>query len=700
MEADFGGYATKANVKCSDGKTISSTAFAHQDKTQVPLVYNHGHNNPENVLGHAILEHRQDGVYAYGFFNNTKQGQDAREYVQHKDIKAMSIYANRLVMKGQTVMHGEIKEVSLVLAGANPGAVIDQVQIQHSDGELEDRDGEVVIMNGFNIDEDSLAHAVEGTAVAKPAAKTVPTASSDSSGDGDGADTEDKNDDESIMDVYDTLTDKQKNVVDYMIGVAASQSSDSAAQHSDEDEEDDEDDADTNPEGDSTLNHQEGTGTVTNVFEQAKKDPAGGAVIKHHELGEKDLRDLYQAAKRSGSVKVALEEYVIAHGLESVDTLFPNAQLLNNTPDFLSRNMAWVQDVLDSTRKSPFSRIRSIVADITQDEARAKGYVTGNMKKEEYFTLVQRTTSPTTVYKKQVMNRDDVLDIIDFDVIAWLKGEMRLMLSEEVATAILLGDGREVDNTDHIADPLGASSGAGVRSIMNDHELYVTRVQINIDDANSTANEIVDGILAASEFYKGTGSPTFYSTQRMINQLLLSRDADLHRNYDNLEMLAAAMGVSKIVAVEPMLRFPNVIGIVVNLTDYNVGTDRGGEVNMFDFFDIDYNKLKYLMETRVSGAMVKPKAAMVITRATAGNVLVTPQTPGWSEDTGVVNIPNQTGVVYKSGSTTGSTLTAGAQTALATGASLLVFAVPASGYFFAVSGTPLVDEWNFKRPAV
>ncbi len=235
---------------------------------------------------------------------------------------------------------------------------------------------------------------------------------------------------------------------------------------------------------------------------------------------------------------------------------------------------------------------------------------------------------------------------------------------------------------------------------MNDHELYVTRVQINIDDANSTANEIVDGILAASEFYKGTGSPTFYSTQRMINQLLLSRDADLHRNYDNLEMLAAAMGVSKIVAVEPMLRFPNVIGIVVNLTDYNVGTDRGGEVNMFDFFDIDYNKLKYLMETRVSGAMVKPKAAMVITRATAGNVLVTPQTPGWSEDTGVVNIPNQTGVVYKSGSTTGSTLTAGAQTALATGASLLVFAVPASGYFFAVSGTPLVDEWNFKRPAV
>lgn len=686
--ADFSGYATKANVRCSDGKTISPKAFAHMDKQQLPLVWQHGHNNPENVLGHAVFEARTDGVYAYGFFNGTKQGQDALEYVQHKDIKAMSIFANSLKMQGQTVVHGEIREVSLVLAGANPGALIDWVQIKHSDDpdDIETLTDEAFIHTGLEIE---IMHAAV---------------------------------DATIQDVYDTFDDDQKSVVAFIVSEAIAAQDTTVAQSAVHDKAEEkkkpeppkpgEIQHETEPaegvkpdekkpvEGvkpdETVVVHQEGTGVVTNVFEQAKKNEQTGTEVIRHAVTEGDLKSIYQSAKRLGSLNMALDEFALAHGVENVEALFPDPKLLNATPDFNSRNMAWVQNVLDSTRKSPFSSIKTVVADITQDEARAKGYITGNYKKEEWITLTKRTTTPTTIYKKQKLDRDDVLDIVDFDVVAWLKGEMRIMLSEEIAVAILLGDGREVDNADHVSDPMGASSGPGVRSIMNDDELYVTRVNVDVDAVNANWSDAVDQVLSASEFYKGTGSPTFYGTQRNINKMLLSKDANLHRNYDNLEALAAAMGVSKVVAVEPMLRFPNILGIVVNLTDYNVGTDRGGEVNMFDFFDIDYNQMKYLMETRISGAMVKIKGAMILTKATG--TLVEPTTPTFVTSTGVVTIPTKTGVVYKNADTN-ATLSAGAQTALSAGSTLKVKAVPASTYYFSVTGTAGSDEWTFKRPS-
>jgi hypothetical protein len=695
--ADFGGYATKAGIQCTDGRTIMPHAFTHMDGKQIPLVYNHDHKGINQVLGHAILEARPDGVYAYGYFNQTDHAKNAREYVQHKDIRSLSIYATKLTQNhAKQVLHGEIREVSLVLAGANPGAKIDFVQIKHS--ELDPDDPDYI----QTLDDEAVIHMDEPlelthSATATATKETAPAASSDA---GSG---------ETIEDVYNTLSDKQKNVVSYMIGAALEEAGDAQHDALEDDEEDDEDegaedDEETEDDDDdeTDVSHREGTGTV-NVFEQAKKNGTtmtgvDGSPAVRHMVGQDDLEKIYKAAKRYGSLNEALEEYTLAHGIESIESLFPDPKLLNNTPDFNSRNMAWVQNVLDKTRKSPFSRIKSIVADITQDEARAKGYITGNFKKEEWFNLVSRTTTPTTVYKKQKLDRDNVLDIVDFDVVAWLKGEMRIMLSEEIAVAILLGDGREVDDEDHIADPKGDSSGAGIRSIMNDDELYVTRVTVNIDDANSDASEIVDQVLMASEFYKGTGSPSFYSTQRMINFLLLSKDLNGRRNYDNMTALAAAMGVSDVVAVEPMNRFPTLVGIVVNLTDYNVGTDRGGEVNMFDQFDIDYNQMKYLMETRCSGALVKIKSAMVIMKTASSNVVVVPNAPTFVASTGVVTIVATTGVVYKNADTD-ATLSTGVQTALAAGASLDVVATPAAGYYFAVSGTPGIDEWTFKRPS-
>jgi len=703
MEADFGGYATKANLKCTDGKTITPAAFQHMDKMQVPLVWNHKHSDNKNVLGHAILEARPDGIWAHGYFNETEGGKNGKIQVQHGDIKAMSIYANNVAMQGKSVVHGNIREVSLVLAGANPGATIENVQVRHGadEDDIETISDEIVIHLGFNIEEESFAHATKPAAKAVPpvatktetstAKKPVPSASSDSSGDGDGADAEDSADtadDASAQAVYDTFTPKQKKLVDVMVGLAAQGSGDDT-QHADGDDKDDE----NTTEGD--LAHQEGTGPVTNVFEQANKNKTTDGGVIRHNIDEDGLKAIFKDAKKSGSLMDTLADYVVEHGIESVDALFPNPQLLNSTPDFNSRNMAWVQNVLDSTRKSPFSRIKTIVADITLDEARAKGYVKGNFKKEEWIQLTSRTTTPTTVYKKQKLDRDDVLDIVDFDVVVWLKGEMRIMLSEEVAVAILLGDGRDPEDEDHVLDPSGANSGPGVRSILNDDELYVTRVNVNVSDTGSNWDEVADQVLDASQYYKGTGNPVFYATQRTINKLLLSKDANLHRNYDNKQALAAAMGVSDVVAVEPMLRFPNLLGIVVNLTDYNIGTDRGGEVNLFDFFDIDYNQLKYLMETRMSGALVKVKSAMVLSSVTGTVLVPTPAT--FVPATGVITIPTQAGVVYKNGD--GTTLTAGAQTALAAGTSELVRAVASAGYFFSVTGTAGQDEWTFQRPA-
>jgi hypothetical protein len=433
-----------------------------------------------------------------------------------------------------------------------------------------------------------------------------------------------------------------------------------------------------------------------NVFDQT--DAGAGDAKKAHTLSHDDMKAIFADGVKRGSLKEAVYAYAeqhLEHGINDIDVLFPEVQNVTSTPEFNARRMQWVAGVLNGTRHTPFSRIKSITADLTQDEARAKGYIKGNYKVEEWFGVSRRTTTPSTVYKKQKLDRDDILDITDFDVVAWLRAEMRVMLDEELARAILIGDGRDPSSDDKIKDPLGAADGAGIRSIMNDHELYVTQLYVNVDDANSTYDEVVDAVMDGMEYYKGTGSPTFYTTVRNLNMFLKAKDTLGRRLYANKSEVADALGVSDIVTVEPMNELPTLVGIIVNLADYNIGADKGGEVSMFDFFDIDYNQQKYLLETRVSGALVKVKSAIVINKTASANVLVTPTKPTFVASTGVVTIPSVTGVVYKGNDGT-TTLSSGAQTAISAGTSTNVYAVPASGYYFADNQN---DQWTFTRPA-
>ena len=671
IEADFGGWATKAGLKCTDGRTIMRGAFEHMDQQQVPLVWQHGHSSADNVLGHAILENRDEGVYAYGFFNTTKQGQNAKTLVQHKDIKSLSIYANQLVEKAKNVVHGQIREVSLVLAGANPGAVIDFVAIQHGDGELQELDDEAVIHTGFELehalddeedeeddeteeddeieeDDEGAEHSAISHAVAKDA---------------------------TVQDVYDSMSPEQQDVLHYFIGVALEQAANSGAQHS-------------------ALTHSEGgdDNMSRNVFDQSDAAKKGGSL--KHTLTKDDVRGIVKKMEKVGSLKEAVEDYALAHGITDIDILFPDAKAATGVIELEKRRTEWVSSVLNGTRHTPFSRIKTFTADLTQDEARAKGYIKGNYKIEEWFGVTKRTTGPTTIYKKQKLDRDDMLDITDFDIVAFLKGEMRLMTEEEIARAILIGDGRDVTDEDKVKDPLGAADGTGVRSIYNDHELFVTTVNVNVDDANSSYEEVVDAVMDGMEFYKGTGTPTFYTTVPQLNKFLKARDGNGRRYYANKQEVADALGVKDIQLVEPMKEITDLVGIIVNLDDYNVGTDRGGELTMFDDFDIDYNQQKYLLETRMSGALVRPKSALIIKKTAAANVLVVPAVPGFNSTTGVVTIPTVTGVDYKDSN--GTTLTAGAQTALAAGASTTVYAAPQAGYYFE---TDAESTWVFKRKA-
>ena len=649
--ADFSGYASKAGLRCSDGRTILAHAFKQQDGTKVPLVWQHMHNEASNVLGHAYLENREDGVYAYGFFNDEAQAQVAKGLVKHGDIEALSIYANKLVQKGADVLHGSIKEVSLVLAGANPGAFIDNVNISHSDGftPLED---EAIIYTGLNLEHqditpkqgDNVAEtAVTNTEVVAHAA--APAAEM------------------TVKDVFDSMSEEQKNVVYFMIGEALN--SESMAQ-SDDDEE-------------NHIQHdQEGQNMTRNVFEQNGSTPEGAT------LSHADLQTIISDAQKTGSLKDAFLAHAVTYGIENIDFLFPDAKLIQNTPDFVKRRTEWVASVINGTRKSPFSRIKSMSADITLDDARAKGYVKGTLKKEEFFALSKRVTTPTTIYKKQKLDRDDMIDITDLDVVAWLKAEMRLMLDEEIARAILIGDGREIDSDDKISE-------SNIRPIAWDDEFYAHPVVIG---ASVVGNDIVEAILRARTNYKGTGTPTFYTTEAVLTDLILIKDTLGRRLYPTEAELASALRVSSIVAVEVMETVPNLLGIMVNLADYTVGADNGGNVSMFDDFDIDYNQYKYLIEGRMSGTLTKPKSALVITRATASGT-ATPTVPGFVASTGVVTIPSVTGVVYKN-KATGAVLTAGAQTALAAGASVEIVAVPATGYAFPHN---FDADWVFTRNA-
>lgn len=653
MEPDFGGYATRYNVKCADGRTILPMAFEHMDAgTKVPLVWQHMHKDGGNVLGHVLLEKRSDGVYAHGYFNDTPSGQNAKALVKHGDITALSIYANKLIEKSKLVQHGVIREVSLVLSGANPEARIDRVTIAHADGDVEELEDEAIIYpgsEGLDVSHSDEHEDAEGDEDLAHVSETA-----------------------TIQEVFDSLDDVQKDVVAYMIGVAVEQAK---AAHSDE--------SDNNEGNQGEMKH--------NVFDQNKTDE--GDV--RHELSHEDVKGIVADAIKRGSLRDAVENYAVSHGITDINLLFPDAKSLQNRPEFNKRRTEWVAALLDGANHSPFSRVKTIVADITQDEARAKGYIKGNLKKEEWFGLTKRVTSPTTVYKKQTLDRDDVVDITDFDVVAWLKAEMRVMLEEEIARAILVGDGRDVGDIDKIKDPIGAADGIGIRSILNDHELFATTVTVNVDDENSNYDEVVDGILDGFEFYKGTGSPVFYTSLKNLNMFLKAKDTTGRRLYPTKTDVAAALNVRDIVTVDVLNDYADLVGIIVNPSDYNIGTDAGGEVSMFDDFDIDYNQMKYLMETRLSGALTKIKSALVIKKTAGTNVLVNPNDPTFNKSTGVVTIPSQTGVVYKNKDTS-ATLTAGAQSALAAGATLNVIATPASGYYFSTNAD---DEWSFKRPS-
>ena len=554
---DFSGWATRNNLRCSDGRTIMKDAFKHNDGQTVPLVWNHQHNDPLNVLGHALLENRDEGVYAYCTFNETESGKNAKLLVEHGDVSALSIYANQLKQQGSNVIHGAIREVSLVLAGANPGAFIDSV-MRHG----EESDDEAIIYTGEDI---SLFHADEK--------KDKPV-------------DEKSEDEETVADVFNTLTEKQKTVVYAMIGQAL------------EEKEESENNNDNNDSkgGNKTMKH--------NVFdkEDAKKD-----VLSHS-----DLEAIFADAKRYGSLK----DSVLAHGIEQIDYLFPDAKNVTDIPQFIQRDMGWVQKVMNSVHHTPFSRIKSVLADITEDDARAKGYIKGNLKKDEVFTLLKRTTSPTTIYKKQKLDRDDVVDIVDFDVVAWLKSEMRMMLDEEIARAILVGDGRLSSSDDKINEQ-------NIRPIWKDDDLYTIKAPVTVA-ANATADEKAKAFIRAAiksrKNYKGSGEPTLYTTEDVLTDCLLMEDTTGRVIYDSVSKLATALRVKEIVTVpvmENLSRDDNgttysLMGMIVNLTDYNIGADKGGAVNMFDDFDIDYNAQKYLIETRCSGALIKPYSAIAL----------------------------------------------------------------------------------------
>jgi HK97 family phage prohead protease len=676
MVPDFTGYATRANVKCADGRVISSQAFKGADGVSVPLVWQHQHNSVENVLGHAILHHREDGVYAEGFFNDTPTGQNAKTLVENKDVRALSIYANKLKQVGSDVIHGVIREVSLVLSGANPGAFIDNINFAHSD-DADINDGEAIIY----MDDDSarLVHDASSKTVMPPT-KTkmskapMPQASSSASDDSDGQDDADP-DDTTVQDVFDTLNDTQKNVVYALIGAAMKQ-----------------DDTGNGQAGSTINNDQKGDAPVSrNVFDQTDdttvKKP--GATLSHS-----DVQGIFSSAHKGGSLKAAVDEYALEHGIDDISVLFPYDQAVTDTPEWISRRMEWVAAVLAGTRKTPFSRIRSWTADLTLDEARAKGYVKANMKKEQYFAVAKRITTPQTIYKKQKLDRDDITDITDFDVVSWLQTEMRVMLDEELARAILVGDGREIDDPDKI-------SPANVRPILGDDELYVTNLNVDLSDSGSTADEIVDQVVTGMRYYRGSGNPIMYTTLPYLSKMLLAKDTLGRRLYATKVELAAAMGVSDIIPCEVLEQTANLIGIIVNLADYTVGADKGGEVSMFDFFDIDYNQFKYLMETRVSGAMTKYKGALTVMEVSgAGGMLPYPTPATFVSSTGVVTIPTTSHVTYvvvdDSDGSQGSALTAGAQTAIDAGTSVHIRALAASTYSFVDDAN---QDWTFTRPS-
>ena len=711
MEADFdfSGYVTKAGLKCTDGRTIMPDAFKHQDTITVPLVWQHGHTDPENVLGHVKLENRADGVYGYAYFNKSGKAVHAKELVQHKDIKAMSIWANELVERSKRVFHGAIREVSLVMAGANPGALIENIRISHGDGDETTLEDEVIITIGPNIDLD-IQHAA-GDGGSDPTIGDIFNSMTEEQkqvvyymiGEALGGDEDDSAaqsalgddgeiDPATLNEIYQSMTPRQQEVVHYMLGEALEGDDDDSVEHSggtDDNSNAGQANGDKTADDNTTNDDTKGTSMSKyvkhNVFEDQSKDGKDGN--ESHVLSHDDMKTLVATAKRVGSLKHAAEEYALAHGITNIEVLFPDAKAISDVPEWIARRTEWVADLLGSVRKSPFSRIKTLSADLTFEQARAKGYIKGTMKREEFFGVASRTTTPTTIYKKQALDRDDVIDITDFDVIAWLKAEMRLMLDEELARAILIGDGRDVASADKINE-------GNIRPIAKDHELYTTVVNLNLDDAGSSMTEVTDAVIANRFRLKGTGQPTFYTTEFWIAKFLLLRDADGRRLYKTVAELAAELRVSNVVAVEAMLDDPDLIGIIVNPVDYVLGADRGGNVSMFDDFDIDYNKMKYLIETRCSGALVKVKAAMVLRKVAANITIISPNKPAFNGT--AITITDQVGVQYRNQATGAIMTAAGSPYAVADGTTTTVVATPTAGFAFATSDD---DTWAFYNPA-
>ena len=574
MKYDFSGWATKNNIKCSDGRTILRDAFKHNDGQTVPLVWNHQHNESANVLGHAVLENREEGVYAYCTFNDTEAGKNAKLLVEHGDVTALSIYANQLKQNGSNVMHGTIREVSLVLAGANPGAFIDSI-IRH--GEF--CEDEAVIYTGENL---SLEHADQ-----KPSDKED-KAGEDDKGDG----KVEGNKQKTIKDVVDSMSEEQKNVLYALVGQAleGKEMAQSAIENNNIEDG-----------GEQEMKH--------NVFEGKETDNKN--VLSHDAM-----ETIFKDAKRYGSLKESFLAHAENYGIKDIEWLFPDAKNVNMPPDFIKRDDSYVQKVMRGVHHVPFSRIKSMHADITADQARAKGYIKGKLKKEEVFTLLKRTTSPTTIYKKQKLDRDDVIDITDFDVVAWLKMEMRMMLDEEIARAILVGDGRLSSDDDKINEMC-------IRPIATDADLYCVKAKVSVAAAateDEIAKAFIRTVIKSRKEYKGSGSPTLFTTEDILTNCLLLEDKNGRIIYDTVEKLATALRVKEIVTVEVMEGAKTkveeqekpLMALMVNLVDYYVGADKGGAVNMFDDFDIDYNQQKYLMETRCSGALVKPYSAIAV----------------------------------------------------------------------------------------
>ena len=609
---DFTGWATKTNLLCTDGVTIRQGAFKHNDQKRVPLVWDHDRKSSDNILGYAILSYNDDGVRTRCFFNDTDRAQNAKIAVQHGDLNSLSIYANKLVKRGNDVLDGDIGEVSLVISGANSGAVIDYVSMNHSSFNEFD-DGEAIIYTNVAIE---LEHSADSGTTEE---EEMPEAT-------------DKGD-ITLEEAYANLSDEAKTLIDYFVNealLAAGVEVDDDDEEVEVDEtekpeakpdgkaaEKDETGADKEPEDPSkkdeeeeVKHHQEGA-VIHNVFEgnQTPKEE------NHMSLTHSQVQTIVTDARDRGSrLSASVLSHANEYGITNIDVLFPEARSAEIYPELVKRRTEWVAEVLSGVKKSPFAAIKSLSADVTLDTARAKGYIKGSMKKDEFFSLATRRTTPTTIYKKQKLDRDDILDITDFDVVIWIKAEMRIMLEEEIARAILIGDGRATADTDKIKDPMSIADGVGVRSIMNDHDFYAYHYVI---PSSATDDEIPDHLVLAMLEYEGKGSPTFYVGRRALADLTLLKDGDNRRLFPTRDNLRDAIGVGKIVDVDVFSAVPKLVGIITNLDDYTLGANKGGEINFFDDFDLDFNQEKYLLETRFSGALTKHRTAIVVIRETA-----------------------------------------------------------------------------------